>query len=848
MGRYILRKTKTSEVPARLPAIAVLAILSACGTGEQAQQASGAAASGDDGQLLHPEIWPRADNPIQPDSRIEQQVASILAAMSLEEKVGQVIQADIASVSPDDVAEYHLGAVLNGGNSAPDNDLKAGPDRWLALADEFWLASTNASANAIPVLWGTDAVHGHSNVVGATIFPHNIGLGAANDPELIRRIGEVTAMEIAVTGLDWTFAPTLATPRDDRWGRTYEGYSEAPDIVAAYAAAMVRGLQGDPGTDAFLSANRVIATGKHFLGDGGTRDGIDQGDTVATEEQLRDIHAAGYVPAIESGVQTVMASYSSWHNRKMHGNRVFLTDLLVDQMGFDGFVIGDWNGHAQVEGCSPTDCPAAFDAGLDMYMAPDSWKGLYENLLSQAGSGQLSMARLDQAVSRILRVKLRAGLFDKGLPSTRPLAGRFELLGSDEHRAVAREAVRKSLVLLKNDGVLPLSPGERYLVAGPAADSMEMQTGGWTLSWQGTGNAREDFPRAQTIYEGIAETVSMSGGLAEYSRDGSWSEKPDVAIVVFGERPYAEFRGDLPNLDYADDEGLTIMNRLSEEGIPVVAVFVSGRPLWTNPEINAANAFVAAWLPGSEGAGIADVLFTDDQGDIRFDFAGRLSFSWPATPGDSRLNVGAEAYDPLFAYGYGLTHEDDGSLPALRTDYETGGVRNDIVFNEGAAQGPWTLVLRSSSREVDIALRSSVPDDALSVSWTDRAAQEDSITLQWRGEGVFEARGPAVDWTREANAQMAMRIDYRVEQASNDPVVLGISCGQDCNVEFPLDVSVAEVSEWKTWSMRLQCFEALRLDLRNVASPFYLRSAGGNSLSVSFVGLETTSGADSCEF
>lgn len=640
----------------RVIVLLILAALGACGRGSVENPVAG---TGDE-PLVHPDIWPAAHSPVGRDAATEQRVSTLLAAMSLEEKIGQVIQADIASVTPAEAAEYHLGSVLNGGDSGPDNDLHAPPQRWLALADEFWMASVSASENGIPLMWGTDAVHGHSNVVGATIFPHNVGLGAAKDPELMRRIGEITATEIAVTGLDWTFAPTLATPQDDRWGRTYEGYSEAPEIVAAYAPEMVRGLQGDPGTANFLGPDKVIATAKHFLGDGGTRDGIDQGDTVATEEELRDVHGAGYVTAIEAGVQSVMASYSSWQGIKMHGDRALLADVLVGRMGLDGFVIGDWNGHGQLPGCTPTNCLAAINAGLDMYMAPDSWKGLYQSLLGQARSGELPMARLDEAVSRILRVKIRAGIFEKGLPSARQLAGHFELLGSAEHRAVAREAVRKSLVLLKNDGVLPLAARASYLVAGPGADDMEMQTGGWTLSWQGTGNSRQDFPNAETIYEGIAGYVTASGGSVQFSRDGSWAEKPDAAIVVFGEKPYAEFEGDIPNLDFADDEGLRILQELSQAGISVVAVFLSGRPLWTNPEIDAANAFVAAWLPGSEGGGIADVLFADNDGNARFDFTGRLSFSWPKSPDDARLNVGSADYDPLFAYGFGLSYADDG--------------------------------------------------------------------------------------------------------------------------------------------------------------------------------------------
>ncbi len=616
---------------------------------------------------VHPDCWPKGQSGVPRDPALERRIATLLDGMTLEEKVGQIIQADIGSVTPDDVARYKLGSILNGGDSAPGGNLRAEPQAWLDLADAFWDASKGPDGTGLPALWGTDAVHGHANIKGATIFPHNIGLGAARDPDLIRRIGAITALEIAVTGLDWTFAPVVAVPRDDRWGRTYEGYSEDPALVADYARQMVIGLQGEPGTDGFLGADKVIATMKHFLGDGGTKDGVDQGDTLASEAALRDIHAAGYPPAITVGVQTVMASFNSWHGRKLHGRKDLLTDVLVDRFGFDGFVVGDWNGHGQVEGCSNTDCPQSFTAGVDMYMAPDSWEGLYASTLTHVRSGRIPMDRLDEAVARILRVKLRAGLLEKGRPSSRPFAGQFDLLGSEDHRAVAREAARKSLVLLKNDGVLPLRPTARILVAGDGANHMGKQTGGWTLSWQGDGNERADFPKAQTILEGLREAVETMGGTIDHRRDGRYRTRPDIAIVVFGEDPYAEFKGDLKTLDYAPDDtsDLDLLRRLRDDGIPVVSVFLSGRPLWVNPELNASNAFVAAWLPGSEGGAVADLLIAGRDGTLRHDFTGRLSFSWPNRPDQYDLNPEDPGYDPLFPLEYGLTYKDDGRIADL---------------------------------------------------------------------------------------------------------------------------------------------------------------------------------------
>src|SRR6185312_1245157 len=421
----------------------------------------------------------------------------------------------------------------------------APPSKWLALADRFYDASLDAAhgPHPIPTIWGTDAVHGHNNIVGATIFPHNIGLGAARDPRLLRRIGEITALEVRATGLDWSFGPTLAVVQDIRWGRSYESYSEDPAIVREYASAMLTGLQGKPGTAQFLDAAHVIASPKHFIGDGGTG-GKDQGDNLASEEQLRDIHNAGYPPAITAGAQIVMASFSSWRGVKMVADKELLTDVLKGRMGFDGFVVGDWNAHGQAPGCTTSNCPGVVNAGLDMYMAPDSWKPLYANTLAEARSGEISKVRLDDAVRRILRVKLRAHLFDEGRPSSRPFAGHFELLGAPGHRAVARQAVRESLVLLKNaHHLLPLAPHSHVLVAGDGADNIGKQCGGWTITWQGTGVSNKDFPHGESVYGGIRDAVTRAGGTVELSVAGEFKTRPDVAIVVFGENQYAEFQG-----------------------------------------------------------------------------------------------------------------------------------------------------------------------------------------------------------------------------------------------------------------------------------------------------------------
>ena len=609
------------------------------------------------------DAWPELKSPVERDPGIETRIDELLAKMSVEQKVGQMIQAEIRWVEPDDVRDYHLGSVLNGGGGYPGEDKHSSARDWVALADEFYEASmdTGDGRLPIPVLWGTDSVHGASNAYGATLFPHNIGIGATRNPELVRRIGEVTAQETAAIGIPWTFAPTLAVVRDDRWGRSYEGYSEDPEIVRSYAAALVTGLQGELGRNSHLDDSHVLATAKHFLGDGGTDNGLDQGNNLAEETELFAIHGQGYVAALEAGVRTVMASYSSSRGLKMHGNRYLLTEILKERMGFDGFIVGDWEGHSQIPGCSKKACAAAINAGIDLLMAPQYWKPLLENTIKDVKRGDISMARVDDAVRRILRVKFEAGLFEAGLPSRRPLAGNPEFFGSPENRAVARQAVRESMVLLKNNGsLLPLDRGLNVLVAGPSANDVSRQSGGWSLTWQGTDNNNDDFPGATSIFEGISEVVSSDGGMATLSEDGRFSERPDVAIVVWGELPYAECYGDRSHLNFDPQEprALAVLENLKAEGIPIVSVFVSGRPLWVNPHLNASDAFVAAWLPGIEGDGVAEVLFKTSAGAVNHDFKGTLSFSWPRSLDQNQLNLGDDDYDPLFPYGYGLSYAE----------------------------------------------------------------------------------------------------------------------------------------------------------------------------------------------
>lgn len=810
-----------------------------------------ASCKGEDRRKAEESPWPLVQWPLKEDPALEKRVNDLLATMTVEEKVGQVVQGDIATLTPEDVRKYRLGSVLAGGNSDPGMRYDAAPADWLALADAFYDASmdTAGGGKAIPVIFGIDAVHGQSNIVGATLFPHNIGLGATRNPELLRRIGEITAVETRTTGMEWAFAPTVAVPQDDRWGRSYEGYSESPDVVASFAGAMVEGLQGKVGSPQFLDGRHVISSVKHFLGDGGTTDGKDQGDTKLTDADLARIHGAGYPPAIAAGAQAVMASFNSVNGERMHGNKRLLTDVLKGRMNFGGFVVGDWNGHGLVKDCTATNCPAAINAGLDMAMAPDSWKGFYESTLAAVKAGTIPTERLDDAVRRILRVKFRLGLFEAGKPSTREVGGKFELLGSPEHRAVARQAVRESLVLLKNqDKVLPIDPRKRILVAGDGANDMGKQAGGWTLNWQGTGTKRADYPNADTIFEGIAQQAKAAGGEAMLSVDGKYAQKPDVAIVVFGENPYAEFQGDIPHLLYrpGNDSDLDLLKRLKGEGIPVVAVFLSGRPLWVNREINASDAFVAAWLPGSEGAGVADVLLRKADGSVQHDFKGKLSFSWPRLATQYANNVGQKDYDPLFAFGFGLTYGDDGNLAPLPEESGVKGGQTEPGTFYARGMVAYGLAMRMNNAAGHVIQVTTLPaalqDGSLKAVAVDHQAQEDARRYTWsgvQGATLSIASQVPMDLSRETNGDVMLVLTLRPEQAPTADVSIGVTCGGTCKAMLPLRDALAGLpaNQWTTLGVPLKCFAKAGADMTKLESVLHLETAGKLQLSVSRVAL-----------
>jgi beta-glucosidase len=825
--------------------LASVTLLAAC-----QRAAPPVAAAAEDPTAVHPESWPSAKWPLPRDEAIEKRVAELLARMSVEEKVGQVVQGDITTVTPDDVRRYHLGSVLNGGGSGPHGNDLAPARVWLELADAYYAASVDTSGGrtAIPVIWGIDAVHGNTNIIGATVFPHNVGLGAARDPELMRRIAEATAREIRVTGMDWTFAPVVTVPQDIRWGRSYEGYSEDPQLVASYAGEVIVGLQGKPGDADFLRDGHVLANAKHYLGDGGTFQGRDQGDAKVPESVLRDVHGPGYPRAIDAGVQVVMASFSSWNGAKMHGHKGLLTDVLKGRMDFQGFVVGDWNGHGQVAGCTKDNCPQSINAGLDMYMAPDSWRNLYTNLLAQVKAGQVPQARLDDAVARILRVKLRMGLFEAGPPSKRPFGGKFELLGAPEHRAVARQAVRESLVLLKNeDGTLPLDPRKHILVAGDGANDIAKQSGGWTLTWQGTGLNNDLFPGGTSIWKAVQSAARAAGGSAELaSASGKFKKKPDAAIVVFGENPYAEFQGDLSVLMLrADgDPHLQLMRELRAQDIPVVALFLSGRPLWMNRELNLANAFVAAWLPGSEGGGITDVLFRDRSGSVVHDFKGRLSFAWPVQA--TFFDKDGAKMKPLYPLGYGLSYADKGKWEPLAEDPGdiSDIVQSGVLFSRGQVTAPWLFAYTDANGGAQpiSSIPSTVAAGRIRVSRVDHEVQEDSLRLQWQGSGLagvaWNAAEP-VDFGRETNGEMLLVFTMRVNEAPTAPVEFSIGCGDGCTASVPIGDTLKQIPKdsWQRIAIPLKCLAKSGAEMGKLSTGAALRTTGNFDVSISRIAL-----------
>ncbi|XP_010535771.1 PREDICTED: uncharacterized protein LOC104810970 [Tarenaya hassleriana] len=592
-----------------------------------------------------------------PKQPLRTRVKDLMSRMTLEEKIGQMVQIDLSVAKPEVMTKYLIGSVLSGGGSVPAQ--KASPETWVNAVNDIQKAALSTRLG-IPMIYGIDAVHGHNNVYNATIFPHNVGLGVTRDPKLVRRIGEATALEVRATGIQYAFAPCIAVCRDPRWGRCYESYSEDHRIVQQMTE-IITGLQGDlpakqKGIPFVDGKRKVAACAKHFVGDGGTVRGINENNTVIDKKGLFNIHMAAYHDAVDKGVATVMISYSSLNGVKMHANKKLVTGFLKNKLKFKGFVISDWQGIDKITYPPHSNYSysvfASVTAGIDMIMVPYNYTEFIDEITSQVKRKIIPMRRINDAVERILRVKFTMGLFEHPM-GDHSLANH---LGSKEHRELAREAVRKSLVLLKNgenadSPILPLpKKAKKLLVAGTHADNLGNQCGGWTITWQGLNTT--DLTIGTTILTAVKNTVDPTTQVVHIEnpdREFVESNGFDYAIVVVGEPPYAEGNGDSTNLTIPEPGPSTITNVCGS--VKCVVVIVSGRPVITQPYISGIDALVAAWLPGTEGQGVADVLFGD------YGFTGKLARTWFKTVDQLPMNFGDPNYDPLFPFGFGLTTE-----------------------------------------------------------------------------------------------------------------------------------------------------------------------------------------------
>ncbi|NOH38361.1 glycoside hydrolase family 3 protein [Vibrio coralliilyticus] len=831
--------------------------------------------------------WPLLVSDFTSDPVIESAIEKIVHQMTLEEKIGQMIQPEIREVTIEEFKQYKFGSILNGGGAWPNNNKRASAQEWADKADEFWHATQEMFADrpfTIPFVWATDAVHGHNNAFGATVFPHNIGLGCARDPELIGRIGRITALEIVATGLDWTFAPTVATPRDLRWGRVYEGYSEDPHITYQYAREMVKGLQGTQ--NELKGQAHVISNVKHWVGDGGTATGVDRGVNNYSEDLLRNIHAAGYFSGLEAGAQVVMSSFNSWANKanydhdteqgniynyKVHGSQYLLDDVLKEKMGFDGLVITDWHGHAEVSKCSDGNANYAINAGNDVLMIPvrEHWLAAYHNALEGVKTGEIPMARIDDAVMRILRVKMRAGLWKKPAPTQRKYAGQQSILGATSHRDTAREAVRKSLVLLKNKAnLLPLNRSQKVLLTGSAANDIQKQSGGWNLTWQGDENSLEDFPGATTLKMALEQELGPDKVTYDPELNSDY-QAGDVAVVAFGEDPYAEMMGDIKawqSLDFSTlkrsyGEDCQRIEQLNRAGVKVISIFFSGRPLYVNEQIAQSDAFVAAFLPGSEGEGMVDVLVGDSKGQPRFDFKGKLSFSWPNKKLSATVNVVPEhipnyvvpeieqspfgEHAPLFEYGYGLNYStqtqsrdlDNLDFDTVSEKETTEATHAQHLFGIQACVGDYQLKIADSGHwmGLDVSRNNTMSLSHIHSQPYNYQQQQDAVKIATDSSGgvvyIQPANGLAEDLSHfEANG--AVSFEIKPVQSSTASIYFGLqkAVGETLRPHGPcVDLTQAfnaSVGEFTRVTVPCSALVTDGRDLNCIDTPFLLAIEG----------------------
>ena len=795
----------------------------------------------------------------------EKFINNLVQKMTLEQKVGQVIMPDIDEVTPQDAKKYQLGTFLNGGGKFPNKNKNSSVEDWKELSRDFYNSSPTVDGIVIPILWGTDAVHGHNNVIGATIFPHNIGLGSTMNADLIKKIGQAVAREVLSTGIPWTFAPTIAVPQNDLWGRTYEGYSENPELVSLLGEAMILGLQGEG--EEFLDSNHVLATAKHFLGDGGTENGIDQGNTILSEQDLRDIHGEPYFAAISSCIQTVMASFNSWNGEKAHGSKYLLKDILRDQMGFDGLVIGDWNGHGQVPECSKENCPQSFNAGVDIFMAPDEWKPLYKNTLMQVKNGDIPIERLDEAVKNILSVKYLLGMFDGRKPHMYP----YNYIGDASHREIARQAVRESIVLLKNNNnTLPIKNGKHILVIGDSAKRITKQMGGWTITWQGRENNNSEFPNSKSIYEAIKYKTEKNGGTVEFSDTSNYEKKPDLVIFVYGEDPYAEGDGDRKHIFFENQDSMFIkyMKDLHEENIPSVSLFISGRPLIVNKEINLSDSFVQLWLPGTAIEGVTDVIFTDANNEINYDFKGKLSYSWPKYSYQTKLNYRDKDYDPLFPYGFGLTYSDDIYMNSIDAT-ETIPQKDEITLFLGSAYPSYKEVISYYDSDKNEQVYEGISADiykneraGLSISKFDYKKQDDAKRIDFGQLNTFKTweissgSNEDLSYMQDGSLELILRSqnlpDKTLElviECSKNQEQINMSGTKECYQSFNLSNILKKelTGAWQKITMPLSCLNNKNFEISSITSRAKLTTSGDWVLDIHSIKYLNNKKAETCK-
>jgi len=729
-------------------------------------------------------------------SDIDQKVDSVLNLMTLDEKIGQMTQAERGALGNiSDISTYSIGSLLSGGGSSPSpNTQKA----WADMYDEYQSYALQ-SRLGIPLIYGVDAVHGHNNVYGAVIFPHNIGLGCTWNPALVKSVNEITAKEVAATGIDWTFSPCIAVPQNERWGRTYEGFGETAEIQEIMAAASVQGLQ-----DNLSDPQTILACAKHYVGDGGTQYGIDQGNTVVSEEVLREVHMPGYIDAIENNVGSIMASYNSWNGIKLHGNKYLLTDVLKTELGFEGFVISDWAGVDQITEDYREAVKRAINAGIDMVMVPDRYIFFISILKSLVNDGEVSQERIDDAVRRILKQKFLLNLFEKPYTDS-SLASSF---GSAEHRNIARQAVRESVVLLnaKND-LLPLkNDNQKILVAGSLADDLGAQCGGWTISWQGSNG---NITQGTTILQGIQNHAQSSEVV--YSANGDYNGDADIAIVVIGENPYAEGAGDRSSL-LIEDNQLNLIKSIKEKGIPVITLLVSGRPMIIGEVLPYTDAFMACWLPGTEGDGIAEILFGD------YNPSAKLTHSWPREMNQIPINFGDDNYEPLYAYKYGLQE-----FPSVITS-------QNLELYSAIAESPNTITLTLSDEitsyninysEVEVKVNNMVVANDLidlSISETDESSlilelnnslnNTDNISISYYGNGIFSNNLQLNTFTdyfvynSVSGSGGSISLPGKVE-AENYIDMQGIQTEPCTDIGGGLNVGFIEPGDWMKYNVRV---------------------------------------------